>query len=108
MTETKQATTKTDQPDDDELSPAQKAAEKKLLEANAATADEAARAVGRPRARAEAFRGKDGYYVRVVAANGEKTFVSEAHKNAADAVELAYSSFPTLPIVDLTKEKAES
>lgn len=107
MTE-KQATTATEQPDG-ELTAAEKAAEKKALDANASVADEASRAIGRAQggARVEAFRGKDGFYVRVFAANGEETFVSESHKNAADAVTLAYSSFPTLPIVDLTARKPE-
>lgn len=82
-------------------------AEAAQVEQNAQIVDEAAHAVGRPgRARAEVFKGRDGWYVRLIADNGEETFVSEAHDNRGDAFTLAIESFPTLPIVDFEAVKA--
>jgi uncharacterized protein YegP (UPF0339 family) len=50
---------------------------------------------------ARLFQGKDGgWYVTVLAGNGEPIFQTEGHQNHADALEVVASRFPGIRVVE--------
>jgi hypothetical protein len=53
------------------------------------------------RDRAEIFKGADGWYFRILAANNKELVVSEAHANKTDVWRVVENHYPGIPIAEI-------